>query len=256
MRPGPDWKGTTMTTTTLPRLTRCARVADVPAELAAAFRCLPHYRATLGRDSVGGYDPLSTEGPNRADWHLDGFREVGRTGLVIVYVLRFERAFAAVTVNRGTGFPSFLVGDGDPQTRAYAEEKAAAALAAAQVTDPRPPRDLTGKTIARVEQVTALTGDDDEPGPAVNLLILHFTDGTHAEVTAADGPVPFRYTRTVAEAECKHCGHPIYRLDGADPGEWVSQDRDTGCSPHDVYRLDGEDYPAHAPIDGSERKAA
>ena len=117
-----------MTTT----LTRCARIADVPAELAAAFRSMPNYmNDNDARDSYGEgtkWDPLSTEGGNRTPLYLTGWREAGRTaGGAVIYVLRFaaSSSFGTRTVYAAYHLNGVMsVGDSMPTTRTHAEDTA------------------------------------------------------------------------------------------------------------------------------------
>lgn len=114
-------------------MTTCSRPADVPNDLAGAFRSMPHYAAALaGRETYtdengNEWDPLSTEGPHRTPLYLIGYEVVDRfPGDRAVYVLKLTTAsgrhlFAAYD---GATMSLYDYQPAREQTRAAAQERA------------------------------------------------------------------------------------------------------------------------------------
>jgi hypothetical protein len=234
-------------------ITRCARVADVPDDLAEAFRSMPHYSAVEGRDSyettdrygTSRWDPLSTEGAHRSSLRLTGYQLVGEHGEHRYYVLRCtvndtsRTIYVSAHVYRASyGWTSsWHVYDYQPAnetTKAGALAHAEKQLAEARAKDAAPltAADTVGKTIARVETKQTLAEDPYDDKRILTAITLHFTDGTRLTYNEEDGET-YHQGDVVETSECERPGCEVWigRVVSEDnpEGEWVNHSGSTWC---------------------------
>ena len=247
--------------TAVDTLTRCARVADVPAALAEAFRSMPHYmNDNDARDSYGEgtkWDPLSTQGGNRTPLYLTGWRIAGHTEKAVVYVLRFAAndSFGSRSVYAAYHLGGMLsLSDHGPTTRTAAEDAAqvyinkAEVIEAAQRELDADPRKAATKTVGYVTTAMHLVEDHYDSQRIVTTTTLHFRDGTTLSYGDGGGET-FHQGDVTESAPCSHCQIHVYNVVSGDypDGRWVADEGSEWCD-------DGTQE--HTPARAADTKAA